>query len=73
MKRGEEQGVMSMTERKSRIQAVKLADALISMEGVTVSDYAKTLSQRWADGELTGEQMKEALLAFHRKLAAQSA
>ena len=63
---------MSMTERNRRIHAVKLADALISMEGVTVSDYAKTLSQRWADGELTGEQMKEALLAFHRKLAAQS-
>ena len=63
---------MSMTERNRRIQDVKLADALISMEGVTVSDYAKTLSQRWADGELTGEQMKEALLAFHRKLAAQS-
>ena len=63
---------MSMTERNRRIQAVKLADALIAMEGVTVSDYAKTLSQRWADGELTGEQMKESLLAFHRKLAAQS-
>lgn len=63
---------MSMTERNRRIQAVNLADALIAMEGVTVSDYAKTLSQRWADGELTGEQMKEALLAFHRKLAAQS-
>ena len=63
---------MSMTERNRRIQAVQLADALISMESVTVSDYAKTLSQRWADGELTGEQMKEALLAFHRKLAAQS-
>lgn len=63
---------MSMKARNRRIQAMKLADALIAMEGVTVSDYAKTLSQRWADGELTGEQMKEALLAFHRKLAAQS-
>lgn len=63
---------MSTKARNRRIQAVKLADALIAMEGVTVSDYAKTLSQRWADGELTGEQMKEALLAFHRKLAAQS-
>ena len=63
---------MSMTERNRRIQAVKLADALIAMDSVTVSDYAKTLSQRWADGELTGERMKEALLAFHRKLAAQS-
>lgn len=63
---------MSTKARNRRIQAMKLADALIAMEGVTVSDYAKTLSQRWADGELTGEQMKEALLAFRRKLAAQS-
>ena len=63
---------MSMTERNRRIQVVKLADALIAMDGVTVSDYAKTLSQRWADGELTGEQMKEALLIFHRKLTAQT-
>lgn len=63
---------MSTKARNRKIQAMKLADALIAMEGVTVSDYAKTLSQRWADGELTGEQIKEALLAFHRKLAAQS-
>ena len=60
---------MSTKARNRKIQAMKLADALIAMEGVTVSDYAKTLSQRWADGELTGEQMKEALLIFHRKLA----
>ena len=63
---------MSTKARNRKIQAMKLADALIAMEGVTVSDYAKTLSQRWADGELTGEQMKEALLIFHRKLAAQT-
>ena len=63
---------MSTKARNRKIQAMKLADALIAMEGVTVSDYAKTLSQRWADGELTGEQMKEALLIFHRKLTAQT-
>ena len=63
---------MSTKARNRKIQAMKLADALIAMDGVTVSDYAKTLSQRWADGELTGEQMKEALLIFHCKLAAQT-
>ena len=62
---------MTVTAKKSRIQAVKLADALNAIEGVPVSDYAKTLSQCWANGELTGNQMKEALLASHRKLAAQ--
>ena len=56
---------MTVAARNRRIQAVKLADALNAIEGVPVSDYAKM------NGELTGEQMKEALLASHRKLAAQ--
>lgn len=62
---------MTVAARERRMQAVKLADALNAIEGVPVSEYAKMLSRRWANGELTGEQMKEALLASHRKLAAQ--
>ena len=62
---------MTITARNRRLQAVKLADALNAIEGVPVSDYAKMLSRCWANGELTGEQMKAALLASHRKLAAQ--
>lgn len=62
---------MTTAARNRRIQAVKLADALNAIEGVPVSDYAKMLSCCWANGELTGEQMKAALLASHRKLAAQ--
>ena len=62
---------MTVAAKKRRIQAVKLADALNAIEGVPVSDCAKALSHCWADGELTGAQMKEALLASHRKLAAQ--
>ena len=59
-------------EMKSRrVQAVKLADALNAIEGVSVTEYAKMLSRCWAEGRMTGEQMKEALLASHRKLAAQ--
>ena len=60
---------MTAAAKARRIQAVKLADALNAIEGVPVSDYAKTLSQCWADGELTGDQMKTALLASHRKMA----
>ena len=56
--------------KERRIQAVKLADALNAIEGVPVSEYAKMLSQRWANGDLTGEQMKEALTS-HCMLAAQ--
>ena len=54
-----------------RIAAVKAADAINAIEGVPVSNYARTLSILWAKGELSGEQMKQALLASHRKLAAQ--
>ena len=46
-----------------RIAAVKAADAINAIEGVPVSDYAKTLSASWAKGEITD-------LASHRKLAA---
>lgn len=53
-----------------RIAAVKAADAINAIEGVPVSDYAKTLSACWARGEITDQQMKAALLASHRKLAA---
>ena len=62
---------MTVSAKKRRIQAVKLADAMNAIEGVPVSDYSKTLSRCWANGELTGAQMKEALLASHRKLAEQ--
>ena len=62
---------MTVAARERRIQAVKLADALNAIEGVPVSEYAKMLSHCWANGDLTGEQMKEALLASQRKLAAQ--
>lgn len=54
-----------------RIAAVKTADAINAIEGAPVSHYAKTLSNSWARGEITGEQMKAALLASHRKMAVQ--
>lgn len=62
---------MTVAAKYRRAQAVKLADALNAIEGVPVSDYARTLSACWARGELTGEQMKKALLASHQKLAEQ--
>ena len=62
---------MTTAVKARRMQAMKLADALNAIEGVPVSDYAKTLSLCWANGELTGEQMKAALLASHRKMAEQ--
>ena len=62
---------MTLSTHRRRIEAVKLANAINAIEGVPVSDYAMTLSKCWANGELTGEQMKTALLASHRKMAEQ--
>ena len=62
---------MTDEAKERRIQAVKLADALNAIEGVPVSEYTKMLSHCWANGDLTCEQMKEALLASHCRLAAQ--
>ena len=52
-----------------RVAAVKTADAINAIEGVPVSQYAKQLSACWARGELTGEQMKAALQAYHKSIA----
>ena len=59
---------MSPVETK-RTAAVKVADTLNNIEGVPVTAYAKELSAKWAKGELTGAQMKAALLAKHRKVS----
>lgn len=64
---------MDAKQVKRRTSALKLADAVNAIEGVPVSMYAKQLSARWAMGEITGEQMKTALLISHRQLAAQKA
>lgn len=63
---------MTTKQINRRIAAVKTADAINAIEGIPVSDYARTLSSCWARGEITGEQMKEALLASHKKLIAQA-
>ena len=60
---------MILSARSRRMQAVKLADALNEIEGTPVSEYAKELSRRWASGELTGEEMKAALMAYHQQVA----
>jgi len=51
-----------------RIATVKTADAINEIEGVPVSEYAHQLSEQWAKGEITGEQMKAMLLAEYEKL-----
>lgn len=59
---------MSPQVYAKRISALKLADTLNKIEGVPVSEYARQLSEKWAKGEITGQQMKEALIASHKKV-----
>ena len=60
---------MTAKQLSKRIAAVKTADAINAIEGAPVSEYARKLSASWARGELTGEQMKTALLASHKLMA----
>ena len=62
---------VTKVQLKKRVAAVKTADAINAIEGAPVSDYAKKLSASWARGEMTGEQMKAALLAYHKSIAEQ--
>lgn len=59
---------MSPQVYAKRLSAIKLADTLNKIEGAPVSDYARQLSEKWAKGETTGQQMKEALIASHKKV-----
>ena len=61
---------MTAKQLSKRLAAVKSADAINAIEGAPVLVYARQLSASWARGELTGEQMKAALLASHQLMAA---
>ena len=62
---------MTKEQQNRRLAAVKTADAINAIEGVPVSDYAKKLSESWARGELTGDQVRAALSSYHRSIAEQ--
>lgn len=60
---------MSPQMQTKRQNAVVLADALNKIEGVPVTDFARELSAKWAKGEITGAEMKAALIAAHKKVS----
>lgn len=60
---------MSEQEITKRQNAIMVADALNKIEGVPVTDFARELSSKWAKGEITGAEMKAALIAVHRKVS----
>lgn len=48
---------MQSVDLKKRRRAVKIANAVNSIEGVPVSKEVKLIQARFAKGELTSEQM----------------
>jgi len=62
-----ELSAMSSQKSNRRLTAVKLADAVNNVEGVPVSRRARQLSVRWVRGEISGAEMKEALIAAHKQ------
>lgn len=64
---------MSPIIKAQRVSAVKLAIAINKIEGVPVRAQAKRLSAQWARGEISGAEMKAALIAFHKRPLSSSA
>ncbi len=60
---------MSPVEIQKRQRAVKIADAIDGIEGVPVSNFAKELSEKWAEGTISDPQMIEMLVNAHRKVS----
>lgn len=59
--------MVKMSQYKKRKIAIRVADSINSIEGVPVSENAKKLSQEWAKGEITADQMKKILLSQYVK------
>lgn len=57
---------MQSVDLKKRRRAVKIVNAVNSIEGVPVSKEVKLIQARFAKGELTSEQMKTELLVKYK-------
>ena len=57
---------MQSVDLKKRRRAVKIANAVNSIEGGPASESSKLLSDRWSNGEITTEQMKTELLVKYK-------
>lgn len=49
-----------------RMRAASVADAVNDIEGVPISDFAKDLTKRWIEGELTHEERHAILLERYK-------
>lgn len=53
-------------DKEKRLRAFKITMAINSIEGVPLSDKVKQISERWANGEITSEQMKKEVIAIYK-------
>lgn len=60
---------MQSVDLKKLRRAVKIANAVNSIEGVPVSKEVKLIQARFAKGELTSEQMKTEVISFCKRLS----
>ena len=58
---------MSTVDLEKRKRAVKVSKAINSIEGVPVSEKAENIFSQWADGKITGEQMKAQIIQMYKK------
>jgi len=58
---------MQSVDLKKRKRAVKIANAVNSIEGVPASESSKLLSDRWSNGEISIEQMRAGLLMKYKR------
>ncbi len=58
---------MQSVNLKKRRRAVKIANAVNSIEDVPASESSKLLSDRWSNGEISIEQMRAELLMKYKR------
>jgi hypothetical protein len=58
---------MSTVDLDKRKRAVKISKAINSIEGVPVSEKTENVFSQWADGKITGEQMKAQILQMYSR------
>lgn len=58
---------MPTLDLEKRKRAVKISKAINSIEGVPISEKAENVFSQWADGKITGEQMKAKIIQMYSR------
>ncbi len=58
---------MSTVDLNKRKRAVKISKAINSIEGVPVPEKTEKVFSQWADGKITGEQMKAQIIQMYSR------